>query len=291
MADPAIQSVRVFSSGWTEQHEEHRYGSWKPRLWRALMSKSWVKIPINYFLIQHRKGLILFDTGLDPAIVSDSHYITSRLGRFLLKRIFRLHLSEKGRIDRILARSGDQIDTIGLVVISHLHFDHVGGIAHTPNAQFLVSQREWAQLSEPHPEHDWILREHIELPAAQWRPISFRPIDDLLFEGFEGIYDVMGDGTMVLLPTPGHTAGSLSMLIRRKGWAPILLVGDLTYDAKLLKQDIPSSIGDGTELRKSFAKVRKLKERLPDLVIVPSHDFAAAETIERTANIDQAPMP
>ncbi len=84
---------------------------------------------------------------------------------------------------------------------------------------------------------------------------------------------------MILLPTLGHTPGSISMLIRREGWAPILLVADLTYDPKLLEQDITAGTGDTAELRASFAKVRKLKQRLPNLEIVASHDFGASETI------------
>jgi N-acyl homoserine lactone hydrolase len=98
---------------------------------------------------------------------------------------------------------------------------------------------------------------------------------------FEGIYDVASDGSMILLPTPGHTPGSVSMLIRSEGWAPILLVGDLTYEAALLETGGIPGTGDAATLRASYVNVRRLKEKLPDLVIVPSHDFAAAEAIGR----------
>lgn len=280
-----ITSIQVLSSGWGAQHDEHRFGSWKPRLWWALTSRSWNKIPLNYFLIAHRDGPILFDTGLDPAIVTDPNYITSAIGRFLLRRIFQLHITEGDRLDKILAKSGFDASDVHLAVLSHLHFDHVGGIAHIPQAKLLVSTGEWAQLLQPHPEHDWILREHIEIPGANWQPFAYHPTDDPLFEGFDGIFDVMGDGSMILLPTPGHTPGSLSMLIRREGWAPILLVADLTYDPQLLEQDITAGTGDVAELRASFAKVRKLKQRLPDLEIIASHDFGANDAIGRAMNV------
>jgi len=86
---------------------------------------------------------------------------------------------------------------------------------------------------------------------------------------------------MVLLPTPGHTAGSMSMLIRQQGWDPILLVGDLTYETALLEQDIVPGTGDKDALLASFAKVRRLKQRLPGLAIVASHDFAAKDAVSR----------
>ena len=46
--------------------------------------------------------------------------------------------------------------------------------------------------------------------------------------------------------------------------------------------------GDPVELRKSFAKVRALKQRLPDLEIVASHDFAASEAISRATRTERA---
>ena len=284
-ADQPVASVRVLSCGRAEQHREHRYGSGLPRLWWVFFGRGWVSLPVQCFLIDHRDGLVLFDTGIDPAIMSDKGYIKQAIGRFLLPRIFRLHVSEVDRIDRVLADTGVAAGDVRTAIISHLHFDHVGGIAQIPQADLLVSQLEWAILSEPHPEHEWILRERIEIPSAKWRPISFEPTDDPLFEGFDGIHDVAGDGCMILLPTPGHTAGSMSMLIRQDGWDPILLVGDLTYEAALLEQDVVPGTGEKKTLLASFAKVRRLKQRLPGLAIVASHDFAAENAVSEATRI------
>lgn len=280
-ADHPIASVRVLKCGRAEQHKEHRYGSNRPQLWWVFFGRSWVPLPLQCFLIGHRNGWVLFDTGIDPAILSDSRYIEQAIGRFLLPRIFHLYVSESDRIDQVLDKAGVAASDIRMAVVSHLHFDHVGGIAQVPQADLLVSAREWAILSDPHPEREWILRQHIEIPSAKWRQITFEPTDDPIFEGFEGIHDLAGDGSMILLPTPGHTAGSMSMLIRRHGWDPILLVGDLTYEANLLEQDIVPGTGEGETLLASFAKVRRLKQRLPGLTIVASHDFAADERISQ----------
>ena len=280
-ADQPIASVRVLNCGRAELHKEHRCGSRLPRLWWVFFGRSWVPSPLYCFVIGHRDGPVLFDTGIDPAIMSDTGYVQQAIGRFLLPRIFRLHLTEADRIDHVLARAGVAAGDIRTAVISHLHFDHVGGIAQIPQADLLVSAREWAILSKPNPERDWILREHIEIPSAKWRPISFKPSDDPLFDGFDGAHDLAGDGSMILLPTPGHTAGSMSMLLRQDGWDPILLVGDLTYETALLEQDILPGTGDRQALLASFGKVRRLKERLPGLTIVASHDFAAEDAVSR----------
>ncbi len=236
-------------------------------------------LPLQCFLIEHRDGLILFDTGMDPAILTDKTYIKQAVGRFLLPWIFRFDAVAVERVDHVLADIGVAASDIRMAIISHLHFDHVGGIAHIPQADLLVSEREWAILSEPHPEHEWILREHIEIPSAKWRQVAFEPTSDPILADFEGVHDVVGDGSMVVLPTPGHTPGSMSLLIRQDGWDPILLVGDLTYEAALIERDILPGTGDKDALLASFAKVRGLRKKLPGLQIVASHDFAASNAV------------
>lgn len=288
-SDHPIKSVRVLHCGRAEQHTEHRFGSRLPRLWWVFFGRNWVPLPLQCFLIEHRDGLVLFDTGIDPAILSDQGYIKQAIGRFLLPRIFKFQLTDRDRIDHVLANVGVAASDIRTAVISHLHFDHVGGIAQIPQAELLVSDREWAILSEPHPEREWILRDHIEIPSAKWRQISLAPTNDPLFKGFDGIHDVAGDGSMILLPTPGHTAGSISMLIRQDGWAPILLVADLTYEAALMEKGVVPGVGDEATLLASFAKVRALQDRLPNLTIVSSHDFSAADFVARATGTASQP--
>ena len=275
----AIRAVHAVTTGFVEQHPEHRNGTRKPTLWWVLTSRRWVRAPVLCYLIEHEQGLVLFDTGLDPALVSDPNYIDSSIGRFLLRKIFKLHIGPDDALDRQLAAMGFAASDVRTAVISHLHFDHVGGIAHVSQADLLVAKDEWAQLSQPHPEANWVLREHIELPDAKWRPIDFAPTDDPLLAPFGGAYDVLGDGSIVLLPTPGHSPGSLSMLVRSSGRPPLLLVADLAYELESLRNDRVAGVGDGPRLLESFAKVRRLGEQLPDLVVLPAHDNGAAAAL------------
>ncbi len=277
--DDRIKSVHVFSTGSGKQHKEHRYGSPMPSLWWVLTSRSWIEIPINVYVLEHRDGLVLFDAGMDPAMGTDPAYISSPVGRFFARKLFRFHIGPDDTLTKKLESLGYAAAGIRKVIVSHLHFDHIGGIEEVPQAELLVSRDEWRQLSGPHPERDFILREHIELPKAKWRQIDMAPSDDPLFAPFGGCYNVMGDGSMILLPTPGHTPGSISLLVRTGKFPPLLLVGDLTYDVELLMKDQVPGTGDTTLLRRSFAKVRALKKQLPDLVILPAHDPAAAEAL------------
>lgn len=275
-----IRAVHTLTTGHVEQHSEHRYGTSKPLMWWVLTSKSWIKAPITAYAIEHRDGLVLFDTGVNPALVSDPDYISSPIGRYILKKVFRLHIDPEDALDKQLESAGLAAADVHKVVISHLHFDHIGGIAHVPQATLLVSMDEWRQLDEPNPERDWILREHIELPGAKWQPIEFEPTSDPLLAPFGVCYDCMGDGSMILLPTPGHTRGSMSLLVRSDGIPPLLFVGDLTYELEPLHKDQLPGIGNVEQLKDSFAKVRELEKSLPGLIVVPSHDpFAAGKLV------------
>jgi glyoxylase-like metal-dependent hydrolase (beta-lactamase superfamily II) len=91
----------------------------------------------------------------------------------------------------------------------------------------------------------------------------------------------MGDGTLVLLPVPGHTPGSTALLVRRPDRAPLLMVGDLTYGADLLEAGRIPGVGDRAGLRTSSGLVPGLVEHHPDLVILPAHDPGAAERLRR----------
>lgn len=282
LQDKHVKSVHVVSTGSAAQHPEHRFGSKKPALWWIFTSRKWVDIPINVFVIEHKDGLVLFDTGLDIAVQEDPQYVSGAIERFFMRHLFQLRMTNRDKLSTKLGEIGFDIQDVEKAVISHLHFDHVGGIAELPQAKLLVSQTEWALLDGPHPERDFILKEHIDIPHAKWQKIKFEPSVDPLFSDFEGIYDVMGDGALILLPTPGHTPGSISMLVRGEDHAPLLFVGDLSYDGEQWEIDKIPGTGDKDRLLASYTKLKKLKKQLPDLVVLAAHDPNAPEKL-RTA--------
>ena len=102
----AVRALRFFSTGRGFQHKEHRQGSWLPQLWWVLTSRSWVGLPISVFLIEHKDGLVLLDTGLDPAIKTRPKYITQAIGRFLLNRIFQFDIHPSDKLGAKLKATG-----------------------------------------------------------------------------------------------------------------------------------------------------------------------------------------
>jgi N-acyl homoserine lactone hydrolase len=272
----AVRNVSVITTGSGWIHPEHMYGTRKPSLWWIVASKQWLTIPINVFVIETGDGIVLFDAGLDPRVASDPNFWPDRITRAFMKRIFRFDIEPDDRLGNQLQLAGHSPTDVSTVVFSHLHFDHVGGIADVPQAELLTSREAWAHQRGRHAEREAVLSRDLSLPGAKWQPFDFEATTDPQLAPFTQAFDVMGDGSMVVLPTPGHLAGSVSLFIRRANAAPVLLIGDLTYSEELLQRDQVAGTGDKKLLLESYAKVRGLKAVHPDLVIVASHDTTAA---------------
>jgi N-acyl homoserine lactone hydrolase len=277
--DP-VKAVSVISTGTVEIHPEHAFGTSKPLYWWLLTSRRWLPPrPINAYVIEHVKGLVLFDTGQDRASVTDDAYFPAGFTGVIYDRLARFHIDEQETLTAQLATLGYAPADVDTAILSHLHQDHMGGLPELGGADLLVAEAEWAELSKPAPEPRGFLRAHIQLSGLKWHQIGFEPTHDPALAPFTQSLDVMGDGSLVLLPTPGHTAGSLSLLIRRQTRSPLLLVGDLTYGAELLERRQLPGVGGRSQLANTTNQVLALKERMPDLAILPAHDPTAAQRL------------
>jgi N-acyl homoserine lactone hydrolase len=278
-ADP-VSAVSVVSTGTVEIHPEHAFGSRKPLYWWLLTSREWLPPrPINAYVIEHAKGLLLFDTGQDRASVTDASYFPGGFTGYIYDRLARFHIGEEETLTAQLATLGYAPADVDTAILSHLHQDHMGGLPELSGTDLLVAEAEWAELSKPAPEPRGFLRKHIQIPGLKWHRVDPEPTADPTLAPFTSSLDLMGDGSLVLLPTPGHTAGSMSLLVRRGDRSPLLLVGDLTYGAELLQRAQVPGVGAHKQLVETTAKVLALKETMPDLVILPAHDPTAARRL------------
>ncbi len=284
----AVRNVSVISTGSASMHREHMYGTRKPSLWWVARGKDWIDgIPLNVFIIEHDHGLVLFDTGMDPVAATDPDYWTVRddwadwVVRWFLNRVFRFEIGPDDGLGSQLVKAGHRPEDVKAAVLSHLHFDHVGGIGDIPGAELFVSPDAWDVVQKAkHPERDYIPRSRILLPGARWQLLDFAPTDDPDLAPFAEACDVMGDGSVMVVPTSGHSFGSVSMLIRSASSPPILLVGDLTYSAELLFNNQVPGLGNKKALLDSFAKVQVMKAHTPNLVVIASHDTSAASKLQ-----------
>jgi glyoxylase-like metal-dependent hydrolase (beta-lactamase superfamily II) len=277
ITDP-VRAVSVVSTGSVEIHPEHVYGSVKPLYWWLLTSRHWLPPrPINVYVIEHAKGLVLFDTGQDRASVTDGAYFPSGVSGQVYKHLARFHIGADETLEGRLATLGYTAADVGTAIVSHLHQDHIGGLAELKQAELMVSRAEWRELSGAAPEARGFLRAHITIPGLRWTQFDFAP--DTGVSPFTESLDLMGDGSLLLLPTPGHTAGSVSLLVRGRTGPPLLLISDLSYDADLLARRQLPGVGKRRQMLRSTDQVLALAERLPGLVILPAHDPGAARRL------------
>ena len=277
-----IRKVSVVSTGTVQVRPQHVKSTGSPLMWWLLTSRKWTPPrPINVYVIEHKQGLVLFDTGQDRGSVTDPHYFPKGLSGHLYARLARFAIRPGETLTERLRGIGYEPSQVHTVVLSHLHQDHIGGLAELRHAQILVSSREWAELDTHCPEIKGLLEAHIRLAGLRWAPVIFAPVDDTTIAPFTTAYDVFGDQSLLLVPTPGHTPGSLSMLLRQEGMAPLLFVGDLTYDLETFNTGGLPGVGKRRSLLGSTGAVNELRRLYPDLAILAAHDPDAAPLLAR----------
>jgi len=150
--------------------------------------------PCLGYVVEHADGTFLFDTGMgsDPDV--DAHYRPRRRG---------LHDA--------LAGVGLRIDEITHASNCHLHVDHCGGNPLLPGIPVFTQSRE---LADARRTIDYTLPELIDAPGAQWEVI-------------DGECEVLPG--VLLLPTPGHTDGHQSLVVRRRDG--VVVVAGQSHDS------------------------------------------------------------
>ena len=142
-----------------------------------------------------------------------------------------------------------------------------------------MSADELALLDEKAPEMHGVLAEYVKVDGVEFSPVVFEPNDDPALAAFGASFDIFDDGTLLLLPTPGHSAGSMSLLVRREGAAPVLLVGDVTYNPDLLAKGVVPDTGAREVQLQTARKIVALTEALPGLAVVAAHDPRVPERL------------
>jgi glyoxylase-like metal-dependent hydrolase (beta-lactamase superfamily II) len=187
-------------------------------------------IPVNVFLIEHPAGLCLFDAG-QTARAAEPGYFPRWYPFF---RLARFELGPQDEAAPQLERLGFKAQDVRWVVLSHLHTDHVGGLADFGTAEVVVSREEWQRATGVHGRLRGYLPQY--WPAGlEPRLIDFSaPANGLPVASV----DLAGDGRLVLVPTPGHTPGHMGLLVRA-GDRSYLLGGDVVHSADELSTGAP----------------------------------------------------
>jgi N-acyl homoserine lactone hydrolase len=175
-----------------------------------------ITIPISMWVLDHPKGLVLIDTGNNVKISDGgckSHWVAG-LCDFLKPSQKRADV-----IDMQLKKLGYSVDQVKVVITSHAHLDHIGNIMMFPKAVHVIQKKELYQAWWP---------EKFQRDGA-FVMGDFDGAREFNYLELEGDYDLFGDGTVVVLSTPGHTMGNQSVKVKLPQTGTVIIAQDAIW--------------------------------------------------------------
>jgi glyoxylase-like metal-dependent hydrolase (beta-lactamase superfamily II) len=202
------------------------------------------------YVIQHDKDYMIWDTGLPAGLLNAP-----------LDAAAPMQPTLAATIPQQLGKIGVTPDAIGIVGISHYHFDHIGQAADFPKAKLLMGK--------------------LDLDAMKSEPLPFGAAPDLLkpwlkdgasVEPVAGDKDVFGDGSVTMLTMPGHTPGSYALLVKLAKTGPVLLSGDIVHFEEQFKNEgVPPFNTDRAQSLASMDRLSRMAKSLKANLVV-QHD-------------------
>jgi N-acyl homoserine lactone hydrolase len=204
-----------------------------------------IRYPVPAYVVETATERILIDTGLNPAAIADPGAYYERPDVFAVSTLEQ---------ERSVAEQLD-LATLTKVVLTHLHWDHVGGLQLVPASVPLLLQRsEWQAGHD-----DAAVARNFFLPRDYVE--SGREI--ILIDGD---FDLLGDGSVELLLTPGHTPGHQSIRI-----GELVIGADVVHFASGLDDHrFPVFADDHAQQGRSADRLRALRDAGHD--VIPGHD-------------------
>ncbi len=247
-----------------------------------------IAFPATFALLEHpSRGALLFDTGYAPRFFEATRPFPERLYRWLVPAAMGADQDAATQ----LAASGIGVAQVSTVVLSHLHGDHIGGLRDFPSARLVASGIQDLRGATPgrrlRGRAALSATGHGFLPALLPDDFSSRcvPVEDLPvvatgLPGLAGGHDLLGDGSALAVPLPGHAPGHLGLWVPLTQGPPVLLVGDACWLGETLGGDLPPAVvlrlmGDGGVYTHTIRLLERIRRERPDVWVVPSHSVAS----------------
>ncbi len=200
------------------------------------------KVPFVFscYLIKHGDDYLLWDTG---------HAMTAGA------------VAPKVSLVDVFAKENLKPEQIKFIGISHYHADHTGQVGSFPGATLLIGSGDWAAITAPTPA-----------PGVNAPPFAHWATGGGKVEPLSGDKDVFGDGSVVILSTPGHTPGHRALLVRLAKKGNFLISGDLVHFHENYKNNgVPTFNVSRAETLASIDRFKKLA-KVHKAKVVIQHD-------------------
>lgn len=229
-----------------------------------------IDLPVSCYLIEHPRGRVLIDSGWH------SKYVTEKPHRFfgLLDQISTPIIQEGESIDCQLEKMGLKPSDIDYLFFSHMDFDHTSGLALLCGIRSIQASEEEISDSKKY---------FFRYVKTNWDFADVKPFryDKKGIGPVGKSYDVFGDGSILLVNTPGHTHGLFSAVIKNNG-KYVVLAGDTVYTQKSIQNKlIPGFTVDAKLAKKSLEWICECAADANCILVAANHDPAIeAQTIE-----------
>lgn len=223
-------------------------------------------------LVDHPKGKLLFDTGYGRDLAE--HFKTApAIMRATIKPQLTTPVAEQ------LAAGGVAPSSLKAVVLTHAHWDHVSGLEHFPGVPVWVPKAELDFVNSG----DRAAELARKLGTRDYKTYDF---PDGPYLGFARSWDVFDDGGVVLVPTPGHTPGSIAAFVNTPDGKHYVLVGDTAWQAEGVERPAKKPMltrslvdHDGPATWTVLQQLHAARQAVPGLVVVPAHDARVWKTL------------
>lgn len=229
--------------------------------------RNWTEwLPTYAWAIEHREGVIVVDTGQGAHLLETgkSYHPFARW-----EVVFQIEPEEE--IGPQLRALGIGPRDVNMVVLTHLHMDHDGGLAHFPNSEILVAGGEIRTAS------GWAGRIRGYLPH-RW-PSWFDPVPLNLTADSDGPFAysrrLTDTGDVIAVATPGHTADHVSVLVQQDGITHFL-AGDTSYNEKLMLAGRVDGVSPDEHMSSATLDAIKGFALSCPTVYLPAHDPQSA---------------
>ncbi|MDD7931470.1 MBL fold metallo-hydrolase [Actinomycetospora straminea] len=233
--------MTVIPVGWVGVRRSHVEfgGPWSLRYAAIAVDRRWAPwLPVNVVLIEHRRGIVLVDTG-EAVDQPPGHFgCGDRVQESIYRRYLRLPVRAGADAPARLRALGVAPDAVDTVVLTHLHGDHTGNLPAFARAEVVVGPGEVEGY-----------------PGATACRVTGRRLVRPRFEdggiaGFARSTTLVDDGSVRAVPLPGHTIGHLGVVV--DGARPTVIAGDaaLSYE-QLRRRGTPGVARDRTENRRT----------------------------------------
>lgn len=217
-------------------------------------------IPVPFFVIKHGKDWVAFDIGCNGRVAVDAQ---KYWGADIIKAYAPVVRPEQ-EFKNAIKVLGLKPQNFSAVIISHGHLDHAGALDNFlgTNVPIYFQKAEMAEI-----------RKILDVKKAGTAYIldDFKYLNELNIKEIEGIIDLFGDGSVVAFPTPGHTPGHQSLLVKPSKGSPFLYAADALYTLENLERFIGPGLA--ANMPQAMQNIGWFKvAKLAGLTVIPSHD-------------------